>query len=268
MLASTKFKSRSYHPTKSPPVRPYNVASAECLPVCTGRLLSSMVSGSTSLLMMRTRSVVRCRGIYRLRDTSRERQRERERRREEACKKRPRFIVGKFPSWRYFQKWWRTGSKKKVRRRSFSPSEPFAPRSAVVSYPQGSDTEKGADTPFTSLGPRSTRQPLCFRRIKDVAGARLSRGPQSIVSARLKNSWARLSARSRDDVDSVLIFEEICKMAFSRITNEALETCLYTTLTFRVHELHALSSAQTDVRMNGINFIHFSTHIRKQQHFL
>jgi len=31
---------------------------------------SSTVNGSTSLLMMRTQSVVRCRGIYRLRDTS------------------------------------------------------------------------------------------------------------------------------------------------------------------------------------------------------
>lgn len=112
-----------------------------------------MVSASTSLLMMRTRSSVRCRGIYRLRDTSRVGTGEREREMgggRGACKKKPRFIAGKFPSWRYFQKWWRMRSKKKAKRRSFSPGELFAAGSAVVSYPQGSDTEKGADTPFAS----------------------------------------------------------------------------------------------------------------------
>lgn len=99
MLASAGFKSRSYHATEHHLFRPpYSVASAECLPVYTDKTsASSTVSGSTSLLMMRTPSAVRCRGIYRLRDTSRSREQRGEAR---ACKKRPRFIVGKFPSWR------------------------------------------------------------------------------------------------------------------------------------------------------------------------
>lgn len=173
--------------------------------------------------MTRTRSVVRCRGIYRLRDTSRERKRPREGGREgggggegvqaRASKKRPRFIAGKFPSWRCSQKWWRTGQRRRrgagvFLRASHSPPDlrSFLIRRVVIRKRDGH--------PFTadSVSERSVAGSL-FYRIKDVAGHRRPRRPQNIVNARLKNSWARVVLSQRRWRRVCIILEEICKMA-------------------------------------------------------
>lgn len=150
----------------------------------------------SSLLMMRTRSAARCRGIYRLRDTSRERGGRRRGRVKRglvlSSESFPRGGTSRNDGGRGQRRRWGGGV---FLRAGHSPPglRSFLIRRVVI--------RKKGRTPFSPS--RSARQSLCFRRIKDVAGVRLSRGPQSIVNARLKNSWIRSLARSRDDVDGV-----------------------------------------------------------------
>lgn len=175
--------------------------------------------------MTRTRSVVRCRGIYRPRDTRVKFERERDsgdRRRGRA--KRPRFIVGKFPSWRCFQKWWRTGQRRRRGSGVFLRAIHSGLRSFLIRRRREWIRKRGGHLYLGRFVLAAGS--FCFRCVKDVAedGTALF---TRITESLLMRGWKIHEPSHSRDGGFALFSREICKMAFSRNVQDETYTLIF-----------------------------------------